>query len=166
MLITSFAKVYFPHLLAPLLRTLIHLTSLAPSSPQPGIIISYRIRSLPKEIPFWSAFGLWFSYEPVLYRRDRRPPLPSLQGSAGYESDHPLLNNHSNGDPEAKWARFHSPSSTYIFIARRKSSSLRWSVPGDDKDLLEGVGACGNQRQKGDDAFELMLLMDLLNNED
>jgi hypothetical protein len=110
MSITSLAKVYFSHLLAPLLHTLNHLTSVPPSSPQPGVIISNRIRSLPKEIPFWSAFGVWFSYEPVLYRRDRRPPLPSLQGSAGYESDHPPFNGHSSGDPEVKWARFRLPS--------------------------------------------------------
>lgn len=44
--------------------------------------------------------------------------------------------------------------------------SLSWNVPGGDEDLLKGVGAHGNQAQKGDDAFELMLLMDLLSNED
>ena len=44
--------------------------------------------------------------------------------------------------------------------------SLGWSVPEDDKDLLEGVGAHENQRQKADDTFELMLLMDLADNED
>jgi len=158
--------VYFPHLLAPLLRTLIHLTSLPPSSPQPIIIISYRIRSLPKEIPFWSAFGLWFSYEPVLYRRYRPSPLASLREDEDHGGDRPPLNVHSNGGPEARWARYHTPSSTYVFIARRKTVSLGWSVSGDDNDLLGGVGAYGNQRQKGDDTFELMLLMDLLDGED
>ncbi|KAF9779000.1 putative methyltransferase-domain-containing protein [Thelephora terrestris] len=158
--------VYFPHLLAPLLRTLIHLTSAPPSSSQPSIIISYRIRSLPKELLFWSAFGLWFSYGPVLYRRDCQSPLQSHQGGAGYESDRPPLNDHTNGGPETEWARYHAPSSTYIFIARRKTVSLGWSVPEDDKDLLEGVGAHENQRQKADDTFELMLLMDLADNED
>jgi len=165
-LINRLAKVYFPHLLAPLLRTLIHLTSLPPSSPQPIIIISYRIRSLPKEIPFWSAFGLWFSYEPVLYRRYRPSPLASLREDEDPGGDRPPLNVHSNGGPEARWARYHTPSSTYVFIARRKTVSLGWSVSGDDNDLLGGVGAYGNQRQKGDDTFELMLLMDLLDGED
>ena len=158
---TRFAKVYFPHLLAPLLRSLIHLTSLPPSSPQPTLIISYRIRSLQKESPFWSAFGLWFSYEPVLYRRCR----PFHRGDDDYGSDRPLLNTYSNKDPEMDWARYHTPSSTYIFIARRKGTSLGWSVPEGDKDLLEGVGAYGDQRQKGDDTFDLMLLMGMLDNE-
>lgn len=152
------AKIYFPQLLGPLLRTLIHLTSLPPSSPQPSIIISYRIRSLPKEVPFWSAFGLWFSYEPVLYRRYHQP---SNREGPDYESDPPPFEVHSNEDPEIEWARYNASSSTYIFLARRKGVSLGWNVPDDDSDLLEGVGANGNQRQKGDDTFELMLLMDM-----
>ena len=158
-------KVYFPHLLPPLLRSLIHLTSLPPSSPQPTIIISSKIRSLPKENPFWSAFGLWFSYEPVLYRRCRHSPS-SQHGDGNYGSDCLLSNTHSNGDSETDWARYHASSSTYVFVARRKSTSLGWSVPEGDKDLLEGVGACGDQRRKGDDAFELMQLMSIADNED
>ncbi|KAF9645985.1 hypothetical protein BDM02DRAFT_379059 [Thelephora ganbajun] len=158
--------VYFPHLLAPLLRSLIHLTSLPSSSPQPTIIVSYRIRSLPKETPFWAAFGLWFSYEPVLYRRRHQFPLPSHPENGDYRTDRPPLNADSNKAPEAVWARYHTPSSTYVFVARRKSISLGWSVPDDDKNLLEGVGAYNDQRQKGDDAFELMLLMSLVDNED
>ncbi|EJD06514.1 uncharacterized protein FOMMEDRAFT_131441 [Fomitiporia mediterranea MF3/22] len=62
--------VYFPHLLAPLLRTLLQLTS--PPFELPGqsaeLIISYKIRSLVKECAFWSAFGLWFTFAPVLAR--------------------------------------------------------------------------------------------------
>ncbi|KAF7327969.1 hypothetical protein MKEN_00377100 [Mycena kentingensis (nom. inval.)] len=57
--------VYFPFLLAPLLRSLIQLTT---ASSDAHIIISYRIRSLPKESPFWSAFGLYFEFSPVLMR--------------------------------------------------------------------------------------------------
>lgn len=64
------------------------------------------------------------------------------------------------------WARYHTPSSTYIFIARRKNISLSWSVPESDKDLLEGVGAYGDRRRKGDDTFELMMLMNMADNED
>ena len=164
--IFHFAKVYFPDLLAPLLRSLIQLTSLPPSSPQPTIIISYRIRSLPKEIPFWSAFGLWFSYEPVLYRRSQHPLLPSHQENGDYETGRPPSNTHSNVEPETDWARYHAASSTYIFIAHRKNISLNWSVPEGDRDLLEGVGAYGDRRRKGDDVFELMMLMDMAGNED
>ncbi|VDC07859.1 unnamed protein product [Peniophora sp. CBMAI 1063] len=57
--------VYFPELLAPLLRSLLELTS---SSPSPLITISYKIRSLAKETAFWNAFGLWFTFEPVFVR--------------------------------------------------------------------------------------------------
>lgn len=164
--IDRFTKVYFPHLLAPLLRSLIHLTSLPPSSPQPNIIISYKIRSLLKETPFWSAFGLWFSYEPVLYRRHRKSLLSLNQVNGDYESDCPSLDTHSDGIPDTEWARYHTPSSTYIFVAHRRSISLGWDVPEDDKDLIEGVGAYGDQRTKGDDAFDLMLLMSLVDGED
>lgn len=129
-------------------------------------MVSYRIRSLQKESPFWSAFGLWFSYGPVLYRRDRQSLLSSHQLNSNYESDRPPSNTHSDDDPGAEWARYNAPSSTYVFVARRRSISIGWSVPEDDKDLLEGVGAYGNQRRKGDDAFELMLLMSLVDNED
>jgi len=156
--------VYFPHLLAPLLRSLIHLTSLPSSLPQPTIIISYKTRSLQKESPFWSAFGLWFTYEPVLYRRHRNSPLPSRQGNR--ESDHPPRNIRSNEDSQPSWARYHAPSSTYIFIAHRRTASLDWNVPEDDGDLLGGVGAHGDQRRKGDDAFDLMLLMSMVDDED
>ena len=165
-MLSILSKVYFPHLLAPLLRSLIHLTSLPTSSPQPTIILSYRIRSLPKEIPFWSAFGLWFSYEPLLYRRYHQSLLSSHQGNGNYESDRPLLNTHSNGDLKTEWSRYHTPSSTYVFIAHRRSTSIGWSIPEDDKDLLEGVGAYGDQRRKGDDAFELMMLMSLVDDGD
>jgi len=102
----------------------------------------------------------------VLYRRDRQSLLSSHQLNSNYESDRPPSNTHSDDDPGAEWARYNAPSSTYVFVARRRSISIGWSVPEDDKDLLEGVGAYGNQRRKGDDAFELMLLMSLVDNED
>jgi len=93
-----------------------------------------------------------------LYRRYHQP---SNQENPDYESDRPSFDIHSNEDPEIEWARYNASSSTYIFLARRKGVSLDWNVPDDDNDLLEGVGANGNQRQKGDDTFELMLLMDM-----
>ncbi|KZV70499.1 hypothetical protein PENSPDRAFT_724154 [Peniophora sp. CONT] len=60
--------VYFPELLAPLLRSLLHITS---STSPPLVIISYKIRSLVKETAFWNAFGLWFAFEPVLVRKEK-----------------------------------------------------------------------------------------------
>ncbi|KAF4571278.1 S-adenosyl-L-methionine-dependent methyltransferase superfamily protein [Pleurotus pulmonarius] len=135
--------VYFPELLSPLLRTLIQLSAppfLNPSSSIPqSIIISYKIRSFAKESVFWSAFGLWFSFYPVLYK------------------------THSS----ASWKRTGSNEDVpFIFIAHRKPESLSWVVPKDDTSLLQGVGAQGSSTPKSDDTFETLLLMSLDNEED
>ncbi len=121
---------YFPELLAPLLRKLLHLTAAA----DPRIVISYRIRSLTKEMAFWSAFGLWFTFAPVLVR--------ARSGGSGWESFG------AGGDREV-----------FVFTARRRPESFSWSAPKEDTALLEGVGAWGTKERKGDDAFELFLLM-------
>ncbi len=123
--------VYFPELLAPLLRTLLHLTATA----DPRIVISYKIRSLTKEIAFWSAFGLWFTFAPVLVR--------ARSGSG--------------------WERFGAGEDreVFVFTARRRPESFSWSAPEDDTALLEDVGAWGMKERKGDDAFELFLLMSI-----
>ncbi|KAI9463278.1 putative methyltransferase-domain-containing protein [Lactarius psammicola] len=122
--------VYFPELLAPLLRTLLHLTAAA----DPRIVISYKIRSLTKEMAFWSAFGLWFTFAPVLVR---------ARSGAG------------------EWERFGAEENreVFVFTARRRPESFSWSAPEEDAALLEGVGARGTEERKGDDAFELFLLM-------
>ncbi len=81
-------------------------------------------------MPFWSAFGLWFEFSPVLARR--------RQGS---------------------WCRF-SPSGcddvVFIFIARRRPESFQWEIPTNDSDLLAGWQT---GTRKGDDTFESLLLM-------
>ena len=124
---------YFPELLAPLLRTLLHLTATAAP---PRIVISYKIRSLTKEMAFWSAFGLWFTFVPILVRF-------GAGGSCG------------------RWERFGAggDGEVFVFTARRRPGSFSWSAPEDDTALLEGVGAWGTQERKSDDAFELFLLM-------
>ncbi|ETW83399.1 hypothetical protein HETIRDRAFT_383456, partial [Heterobasidion irregulare TC 32-1] len=118
--------VYFPELLAPLLRTLLHLTSppfvpvSASSLPSPPeVIVSYKIRSLAKETAFWSAFGLWFTFTPVL-------TSPSASTS-----------------PDLSWKRFGASVDAFILIAHRRPESMRWPVPEDDAGLLGGVGAHG-----------------------
>ena len=123
---------YFPELLAPLLRTLLHLTATAPP---PRVVISYKIRSLTKEMAFWSAFGLWFTFAPVLVR--------ARSGSSG------------------RWERFGAggDGEVFVFTAWRRPESFSWSAPEDDAALLEGAGARGTQKRKGDDAFELFLMM-------
>ncbi|KAI0052248.1 hypothetical protein FA95DRAFT_1376095 [Auriscalpium vulgare] len=137
--------VYFPELLAPLLRSLLHLTSppFVPSQspaasppstahvyPSPEVILSYKTRSLAKETPFWSAFGLWFSYSPVLVR--------------------------ARGAP---WARLGAADDAFVFVARRRPESMGWRVPAEDGALLGGAGARASEGHKSDDTFELLLLM-------
>ncbi|KAG1887366.1 putative methyltransferase-domain-containing protein [Suillus subluteus] len=137
--------VYFPELLAPLLRTLLHLTS-PPSisifESQPRVIISYKIRSLSKETPFWSAFGLWFSFEPVVVRK--------------IDANNSL----------SEWQRFGSDMEgdgdlAFIFVARRRLESFNWTIPLENIDLLGGVGARGTCGKKSDETFETLLLMGL-----
>jgi Lysine methyltransferase len=128
--------VYFPELLAPLLRSLLHLTDPASAMACTQVVISYKIRSLPKETAFWSAFGLWFTFVPVLVRSTH------LKDSS-------------------RWERFGAggDGEVFVFVARRRPESFLWTVPEDDVALLEGVGARGTQERKGDDTFELLLLM-------
>ena len=129
---------YFPELLAPLLRSLLHLTApsatwQAASSPQ--VVLSYTIRSLSKETPFWSAFGLWFTFAPVLAR--------------------------GRSEKDGRWERFDAgggDGEVFLFVARRRAESFSWVVPEDDGGLLEGVGARGTQERKGDDGFEVLLM--------
>ncbi|KAF8557121.1 hypothetical protein OG21DRAFT_1505750 [Imleria badia] len=149
--------VYFPELFGPLLRTLIHLTSLpwAPSSesgPPVKSVISYKIRSISKETPFWSAFGLWFSFHPILARHRVRP----------IESKHAPLDD----EPDATevWRQFgtlEDTDRTFVFVAHRRPESFAWHVPETDKELMEGVGARGTAATKGDDTFETILLMSM-----
>lgn len=109
---------------------MLHLTDTFPLA---RVTISYRIRSLAKETPFWSAFGLWFDFTPVLYRTG----------------------------PKEEWSRFGETfdDPTYVFVARRKPESLRWHIPVVDGDLIAGVGAGGTDTHKGDDTFDTLLMM-------
>ncbi|TFY77721.1 hypothetical protein EWM64_g6292 [Hericium alpestre] len=141
--------VYFPELLAPLLRSLLHLTS-APfgtsHSTPPDVIISYKIRSLSKETQFWNAFGLWFTFTPVLERR--------------------RTNSLDSASLHARWRRFGENADTFIFIAQRREESINWIIPDDDQALLGGVGAQSTESRKSDDTFELMLLMGMSDGKD
>jgi len=129
--------VYFPELLGPLLRTLIELSSPPFAGPELTVLISYKIRSLAKETPFWAAFGLWFTFEPVL-AREKTP-------------------DNSN----SSWQRFGSAleGPMFIFVAQRRPESLTWDVPLDDRNLLAGLGAYGNLQPKSDATFETLLFM-------
>ncbi|KAJ7261801.1 putative methyltransferase-domain-containing protein [Mycena haematopus] len=135
--------VYFPELLAPLLRSLIKLSS-PPFITNPSdteIIISYKVRSLAKETPFWSAFGLWFDFSPVLLKK------------IGHETD----------IDDSPWQRFgvSLEDPTFVFVAHRRKESLNWQLPPSDEELIQGVMARGTLVPKGDDTFETLLLMSL-----
>ncbi|KAJ7773468.1 putative methyltransferase-domain-containing protein [Mycena metata] len=132
--------VYFPELLAPLLRSLIQLSSppFVSAAMDVEIVISYKIRSLAKESPFWSAFGLWFEFAPVLVQK------------VGLGENPP-------------WQRFGSSleDPTFVFVARRRRESHGWKVSPNDNDLMHGVMAQGTLSPKGDDTLETLLLMSL-----
>ncbi len=142
------SQIYFPELFGPLLRSLLHLTgppfTSRPSSSQmeslsiTSLFISYKVRSLPKESTFWSAFGLWFDFRPILVR-------------------HTLESNQN----EWLWERFGADFDdlTFIFVAHRRLESYHWRVPVLDEDLITGVGACGTDLRKNDDTFESLLVM-------
>ncbi|KAF7985710.1 hypothetical protein HWV62_2294 [Athelia sp. TMB] len=145
--------VYFPELLAPLLRTLLHLTSspfIPPEATSAGeiydlqIIISYKVRSLSKETAFWAAFGLWFAFEPVMAR----------------------VNATSNSETDAGWLRLGASADSFVFVARRRPESQGWVLPTSDSDLMAGVGAWGSLSRKCDDTFETLLLMGLEEDDD
>ncbi|KAI0719402.1 putative methyltransferase-domain-containing protein [Cerioporus squamosus] len=144
--------IYFPALLAPLLRSLLHLTS-PPSGADgawssPSVIISYKIRSLAKETPFWNAFGLWFDFAPVLVHR-RKTGSDALADAI---------------DREESWERFFPgdlADEMFVLVATRRSESRTWRIPEEDTTLLSGVGAHGTDVAKSDDQFEQLLLMGL-----
>ena len=105
------------------------------------MIISYKIRSLTKELPFWSAFGLWFEFQPVTFR-------------------------HRSSDNLGEWTSWKIFGADYedlcfVFVAHRRPESLKWQVPDFDEDLLTGVGARGDGCRKIDDYFETLLLMQI-----
>lgn len=131
--------VYFPELFAPLLRSLIQLTSsmFVRDLKQTKVIIFHKVRSLVKEAPFWSAFGLWFDFTPILVK----------------------MKDQGTED----WRRFDEDTGDILlaFVARRRTESFKWQVPADNRALLAGLGAWDNDKEKGDDSFESLLLMSL-----
>ncbi|EPQ52771.1 hypothetical protein GLOTRDRAFT_122699 [Gloeophyllum trabeum ATCC 11539] len=137
--------VYFPELLAPLLRSLIQLSS-PPFVPEGRpwdleVVISYKIRSLPKETPFWSAFGLWFTFHPVIVR--------------------PRGDTDASGDTWRRLGSSIGEDGCFVFIARRRAESFTWSIPESDSDLLSGHGTPWSS----DEQFETFLLSAFDDNE-
>ncbi|CEH19222.1 Putative N2,N2-dimethylguanosine tRNA methyltransferase [Ceraceosorus bombacis] len=115
--------VYFPELLPSLLRTLVWLTDLAPPSglgdsakldsggqaTSPLVLISYKVRSLIKEQPFWTAFGTWFDFEPVRFRFRKRSNTGLHNNDASPTkaiAEHGTPSSSASPDPWTEWDRF------------------------------------------------------------
>ncbi|ORY84729.1 putative methyltransferase-domain-containing protein [Leucosporidium creatinivorum] len=139
--------VYFPFLYPPLLRTLIGLTGRREGKEPTKVLFSYKIRSLVREQPFWSAFGRWFTFEAVL---SASPPHPS-----------PLTTFSAASSPTSapsplEWARFGTgdEDELFIFVCERRPSTYDWDVPEQDEQLMQGLPGQDGE----DDQFEQLLL--------
>ena len=93
------------------------------------------MRSLPKETDFWRAFGVWFSYEPVLSK----------------------LLRHSDSE---EWEIFGSSDFSFLFVGHRKTSTLSWTIPENDADLIDNhIEQAELSHLKGADYFESLLML-------
>lgn len=138
--------VYFPELLTPLLRTLVHLTNEVSS---PEVIIGYKLRSYTKEEAFWKAFGIWFDFSPVLCKEKGEKELRRFGSHAKDTAQFEI----ANGDVPAE-------DEMFIFIAHRKASTAVCVMPANDEEFLGGwILRDGNMtRGEGGETFELLLM--------
>lgn len=146
--------VYFPELLPPLLRTLIQVTA---HSSKVKVIISYKIRSLPKEEPFWRTFGAWFDFSPVLISTNKDKPqswrLFGAKKSDMYAYNHAPQTNEEDAEDDV-----------FIFVATRKPETLSCMPVSDDAKLMQGFMRSENGSEiqgKGIETFELILMSSL-----
>ncbi|SGZ01630.1 BQ5605_C033g11157 [Microbotryum silenes-dioicae] len=155
-LILASDLIYFPFLYPGLLRTLIWLTqprkkgfrkdatdTSRKEQDAPQVVLGYKIRSLPREEPFWKAFGIWFDFRPVYYR-----PVPT-------SAQDPNTTFPSPAADEDHWHRFGETSEgqnqLFIFVCTRRPKTYTWDVPKEDEALMNGLGS--------DDQFETLLLL-------
>lgn len=117
--------VYFPELLAPLLRTLIDITDAVPDA---EVLFSYKIRSLTKEQPFWCGLSAWFELTQVDYQRDARAPKQPFGAHASHFGPY-VPPCSADGQPLDDY---------FLFVAHRRPESQRWDVPTNDAALLQG----------------------------
>lgn len=142
--------VYFPELLAPLLRSLIHLTQPSPdTNATPTILIAYKIRSLSKEQPFWNNLGVWFDVEIVACRyRNKQNKWGSSHRFGSFTADLDESQRDTETDAEDDY---------FVFIARRKKTTHHFEAPGDDEKLMSGYMFC-NDPASGDTPSETRLV--------
>lgn len=149
--------VYFPELLSPLLRTLLQLTTTDQSTTTTKVIISYKIRSLPKEEPFWRSFGAWFDFAPVLISQSNQSDFGRRFGTKKSDmypfNQAPIhLQDQDAGDD------------VFIFVATRRPETLSCEPVSDDGKLMEGFMRSKDGKEvqgKGIDEFELILMASL-----
>ena len=140
--------VYFPELLAPLLRTLLDITRQAPEA---EVIMGYKVRSLTKEQPFWTAFGAWFDFAPVLCTEHAHNKVTFVPfGSRAAHLAHTVPAD-ADGCPLDDY---------FLLVAHRKAATLAWAPPASDAQLLAGCYDTGHDiiSGQGTDAFEWMLM--------
>lgn len=164
--------VYFPALLAPLLRSLISLTHTQRGGEAVRIVIGYKIRSLTKEEPFWRAFGSWFAWDVVRCRRDDKEEWDRF-GKCKWHLEGDAENKKEEEEEEAK-------DDYFILSAVRRSDSVGATAPTDDAKLMSGwrirprstldLEAAEAEQQEaeteweqglGGEGFELMLMREL-----
>lgn len=150
--------VYFPELLPPLLRSIIALSSCglgtgSDAKRGPELIISYKIRSLIKEQPFWSALDSWFDFRAVDCRSIPRPSVShtSPQAEETTESD---------------WHRFGSEGQDYdasptsdqelfVFVGYRRRDTIGCLAPENDAELMQGKRSRPRQDADGESIVKL-----------
>lgn len=170
--------VYFPELLSPLLRSIISLST-AFASPDdahsttemgPELIISYKIRSLTKEQPFWSALGSWFDFQAVDSRLipGQTPSTNTLDATDG--TVHTWHRFGSEAQDYAATAG--SDQELFVFVGHRRKETIGCLAPESDADLMHGkrlrpcverLGEWGPRHvlespSSGQDYFEWLLL--------
>lgn len=154
--------VYFPELLAPLLRSIIWLSGYGIEAESddscfaqrgPELIISYKVRSLTKEQPFWSALSSWFELRAVDCRSKRR-------------QRHSHSQDQSTDDTGLEWHRFGSQGEDYgaseasdqelfVFVGHRRKETIGCMAPEDDTELMSGKRLRPGQGPEGEACFEL-----------
>ena len=146
--------VYFSELLPPLLRSIILLSEHGvDSNDGPELIISYKIRSLTKEQPFWSALDSWFDFRAVDCRTISR-------------SDDSIGTDDNADSGPSDWHRYGSEGADYgasvdadqelfVFVGRRRVNTMGCLAPDSDADLMQGKRLRPRRDADGQDSFEL-----------
>lgn len=142
--------VYFPELLPPLLRSIISLSwhGLSDSNLGPELIISYKIRSLTKEQPFWSALGSWFDLQAVDCRSI--PPQPDTNAHEPTSSDDCLEWHRFGSQGNDYGASAGSDQELFVFVGRRRSDTIGRLAPESDADLMAGKRSRPYQAEDGE----------------